>query len=185
MAEPLVVADRPRLYGLLAEFGSSEELLQAAHAVRDAGYVQTDAFSPLPVEGLSEALGVRTTRLPLVVLLGGILGGLLGYGLQYYVAVELYPINIGGRPLNSWQSFVPVTFELTILGAALAAVLGMLGSNRLPQPHHPLFNDPEFTLASGDRFYLCIEVTDPHFELAKTTNFLQGLGPSRVTPVET
>jgi len=172
------------VYGVLAEFPTPDGLITAAQALRQSGYVQVDAFTPMPLEGLSAALGVKPTRLPLVVLLGGILGGLIGYGMQYYVAVELYPINIGGRPLNSWQSFVPVTFELTILGAALAAVLGMLGANRLPQPHHPLFNDPEFSLASGDLFFLCIEATDRLFDIRQSSELLQQLGATRVVPVE-
>jgi hypothetical protein len=142
------------VYGVLAEFQSAEQLLEAARRVREAGYTRFDAFAPLPVHGLAEAMGARSSRLPLIVLAGGVLGGGLGYLMQWYMTVVSYPLNIGGRPLHSWPSFIPVTFELTILGAALAAVLGMLALNGLPRPHHPLFGVPEFTLASHKRFFL-------------------------------
>jgi hypothetical protein len=170
----------PAVYGVLAEFPSADRLIAAAYQTREAGYTRLDAYSPMPVEGLSAAVGFRHTRLPLVVLLGGIAGGLLGYALQYYTQAISYPMNVGGRPLHAWPSFVPVTFELTILGAALAAVLGMLALNGLPQPHHPLFNVPEFSLASQNRFFLCIEATDPQFDVELATSFLHGLGATHV-----
>ena len=152
---------RPPLYGLMAEFDSPEDLLDAAQRAYEEGYRRMDAYTPFPVEGLAEAIGFHRTRLPLVVLLGGIAGGLGGYGLQYCISVIDYPLNVGGRPLHSWPAFIPVTFEMTILIAALAAVLGMLALNGLPMPYHPVFNVPEFELASRNLFFLCIEATRP------------------------
>src|SRR2546427_10512771 len=164
----------------MAEFDSPGHLVTAAHRARQAGYVKTDGYSPYPIEELSEAIGFRDTRLPLIVLTGGILGCLGGYLLQYWVAVIEYPMNIGGRPLNSWPSFIPVTFETTVLLAALAAALGMLGLNGLPMPYHPVFNVSRFALASRDRFFLCIEATDPKFDHEETMRFLKSLKPRSV-----
>jgi hypothetical protein len=171
------------LYGLMAEFGSATDLVAAARRVREEGYVRTDAFSPFPIEGLSEELGFRQTRVPLIVLIGGILGAAGGFFMQYYLAVEEYPFNVGGRPDNSWTAFIPVTFELTILTAALFAVLGMFALNGLPMPYHPVFNVPRFALASRDRFFLCVEAADPRFDLEQTAAFLRGLGAAVVTEV--
>lgn len=170
---PAAAAEAEDLYGLLAEFEHPGELVRATQRAFDAGYRRMDAYSPIPIEGLTEALGRRATRLPYLVLLGGVLGGLSGYVLQYYVAVVSYPLNVGGRPYHSWPAFLPITFESAILGAALFAVLGMLALNGLPQPYHPLFNVPEFRLASRDRFFLCIESADPRFDRAATRQFLQ------------
>jgi hypothetical protein len=172
------------LYGLLAEFVDAHEVIEAARRARAAGYRRIDAFTPFPVEELEEALELPPTRLPWLVLAGGIVGGLAGYGLQYWVSVIEYPLNIGGRPLHSWPAFIPVTFETTILGAALTAELGMLALNGLPMPYHPLFNAPQFGLASRDRFFLCIEASDPQFELDKTRQFLADLHPREVIEVE-
>jgi hypothetical protein len=172
------------IYGLMAEFDRPEELRSAAQQAYAAGYRRMDAYTPFPVEGLAEALGLHRTRLPLVVLLGGIVGCIGGFGLQYYASVIDYPLNIGGRPLNSWPSFVPVTFETTILCAALAAVLGMLALNGLPMPYHPVFNVPEFQRASRDGFFLCIEAADPKFDAAQTRTFLESLNPREVSEVE-
>ena len=174
----------PETYGVLGEFDSAEQLIDAARTAREAGYERMDAYSPFPVEGLADALGARRTRLPLVVLLGGVAGGVLGYLMQWYCAAVSYPLNIGGRPPLTWQGFVPVTFELTILGAALAAVLGMLALNGLPRPYHPLFNVPEFSLASQNRFFLCIEARDKQFDLGQASGFLHQIGATRVTTVE-
>src|SRR5918998_1130600 len=141
--------------------------------------------SPYPIEELAEAIGFHRTRLPIIVLIGGIIGGLVGYGLQYYVAVIDYPLNVGGRPLHSWPSFIPITFEMTVLFAAFSAVFGMLALNKLPMPYHPVFNNPRFALATQDRFFLVIEARDPKFNHEETTRFLQSLNPYEVTDVET
>jgi hypothetical protein len=174
---------QPLIYGLMAEFDQPETLLASVQQAYIAGYRRMDAYTPFPVEGLAEALGLHRTRLPLVVLVGGIVGGVGGFLLQYYAAVVDYPLNVGGRPLNSWPAFIPVTFELTILVAALAAVLGMLALNGLPMPYHPVFNVPRFELATRDHFFLCIEAADPHFDRQRTRVFLEGLGPKEVTEV--
>jgi hypothetical protein len=152
--------------------------------VHEEGYRRVDAYTPYPIEELSEAIGVKQTRLPYIVLFGGIAGGLAGYLLQYWTSVIDYPLNVGGRPLHSWPAFIVPTFEMTILGAALAAVFGMLALNGLPRPHHPIFNAPGFALASRDRFFLCIEAEDPRFDLEKTAAFLRSLGPREVSNVE-
>jgi ActD protein len=172
------------IYGLMAEFHSPEALIQAAERASREGFKRMDAFTPFPVEGLAEALRVHDRRVPLIVLIGGILGCLGGFFLQYWIAVIWYPLNVGGRPLNSWPAFIPVTFELTILLAALAAFLGVLALNGLPMPYHPVFNVAQFELASRNRFFLCIEAADPKFERDGTQKFLEGLSPDGVYPVE-
>ena len=171
------------IYGLVAEFENVNDLVEAARRTHAEGYRRVDAFTPFPVEGLAEELGFHRTRLPLVVLIGGVLGCLGGFAMQYYLSVIDYPINVGGRPLNSWPAFIVVTFELTILGAALAAVFGMLGMNGLPQPYHPLFHLPRFALATNDRFFLAIEASDPKFDREKTQEFLRGLNAREVSEV--
>ena len=178
------VDDAPYIYGVLGEFASAEDLLDAANAVREAGYTRTDAYAPFPVHGLADARGAQPTRLALIVLIGGICGGVLGYLMQWWMAAIDYPMNIGGRPPHSWPSFIPVTFELTILGAAVSAVLGMLALNGLPRPYHPLFGVPEFSLASQNRFFLCIEADDKKFQVAEATEFLQKIGSTHVQVVE-
>jgi hypothetical protein len=170
-------------YGLVAEFESAQALVAAAAKARDAGYKKMDAYSPFPIEGLMDALGHKANVLPLLVLIGGVLGGLGGYFLQYYTSVYSYPLNVGGRPLHSWPMFIPVTFECIILGAALTAVFGMLGLNGLPEPYHPLFHVERFALASRDRFFLAIRAADAKFDLGETRKFLQGLGAREVTEV--
>jgi hypothetical protein len=174
---------RPPIYGLAAEFGSPTELLAAARAAREAGYTRADAYSPLPIEGLAGAVGARHSHLPTLVFLGGLIGAIIGYGLQYVSAVYWYPLNVGGRPLNSWPAFIPVTFECTILGASLAAVFGMFAVNGLPMPYHPLFHLPRFARASRDLFFLCVEARDPIFDLDQTRGFLESLGPRAVEEV--
>ena len=169
---------RESLYGIMAEFADPTALIQAARSARAAGYTRMDAYTPYPIEELTEAIGFTKTRLPLVVLIGGLIGCVGGYFMQYWYMGIYYPLNIGGKPLNSWPMFIPVTFELTVLCAALAAVFGMLALNGLPQPYHPLFHMPRFALASRDRFFLCIEATDPRFDPQATRDFLAGLHPS-------
>ena len=173
-----------RLYGLLAEFETPDALLLAAQKAYATGYRKMDAYSPYPVEGLAEAIGFEKTRVPLVVLIGGIAGGLTAYAMQYYSAVWDYPLNVGGRPLHSWPAFIPITFELTVLFAAFAAVFGMLLMNGLPKPYHPVFNVPEFKLASQTRFFLCLEANDSQFRPAETRSFLETLGALAVREVE-
>lgn len=167
----------------MAEFDRPERLVEVSRLAREQGYRTMDAYSPFPVEGLDKALGERKDRLPLLVLLGGIGGGLTGFVMQYFANVIQYPLMIGGRPYNSWPSFIPITFELTILGAALVAVLGMLALNGLPTPYHPVFSVPRFELASRQAFFLCIESRDPKFNLAKTKQFLESLKPIDVYEV--
>jgi hypothetical protein len=178
------VRRRPPIYGLLAEFDDVNDLVRAVRTARAAGFRHLDAYTPFPVEELSHALGVQPSRLPLVVLLGGVAGGLAGYLLQWWTAVVAYPINVGGRPLHSWPAFIVPTFETTVLGAAIAAVLGMLALNGLPMPYHPVFNVPRFALSSRDRFFLCIEATDPLFDREGTRRFLERLVPRQVSEVE-
>jgi ActD protein len=175
---------RPPIYGLMAEFAEPNELIAAVRHTHDAGYRQVDAYSPYPIEALSEALDLHRNRLPLIVLIGGIIGGLCGYALQYWAATMAYPLNVGGRPFHSWPAFIPITFETTVLCAALFAVLGMLALNGLPMPYHPVFNVPRFALASRDRFFLCIEATDPLFDRDGTRRFLERLVPRTVSEVE-
>jgi len=177
-----VTGDLP-VYGLLAEFDEPDRLVAAARAAHDNGYRKMDAYTPFPVEHLAEAIGMRTTRLPRLIFAGGLVGCLGGFFLQYWVSVSAYPENIGGRPFNSWPSFIPVTFELTILLAALTAVCGMLGLNGLPMPYHPLFNVPRFAQASRDRFFLCIEARDPRFDRETTRRFLETQQPRKIFDV--
>jgi hypothetical protein len=172
-----------RLYGLIAEFDTPTALVVATERASEEGYRQLDAYTPFPIEELSHALRLRPSVLPYLVLLGGIVGCAAGYLLQYYAAVIAYPMNVGGRPLHSWPSFIPPTFEMTVLVAALTAVLAMLGLNGLPMPYHPVFNVPGFALATRDRFFLCIEASDPRFDREGTLRFLRSLGARGVSEV--
>jgi len=172
------------LYGLMAEFTGPNELLEAARRAYADGYRRMDAYSPVPVEGLAEALGCRHTYVPHIVLAGGLLGCIGGFYLQYWISAIDYPVNVGGRPYNSWPSFIPVTFELTILVAAFAALLGMLALNGLPMPYHPVFNVERFKQATRDRFFLCIEAADPKFDRQGTLAFLETLNPALLSVVE-
>lgn len=173
------------LYGLLGEFDSPKQLMDAAKKVREAGYRRIDAFTPFPIEGLSQALGLgrKHDLVPLLTLIGGLCGGLGGFFFQVWANVSSYPLNIGGRPLNSWPAFIPVTFELTVLGASTFAVFGMLALNKLPEPHHPLFNVARFKRASDDKFFLCIMAHDPKFHLEETARLLQSINAHHVTEV--
>jgi len=174
----------PGLYGIMAEFDDPNEVVAAARKAYAEGYRRMNAYTPYPIEELAEAIGFHHNMLPLIVLIGAIVGGVGGYTLLYWTSVVDYPINVGGRPLHSWPSFIPITFECTVLVAGLAAVFGMLALNKLPQPYHPVFNTPRFELASRTHFFLCIESNDPKFDRAATRRFLETLGPSEVSDVE-
>jgi Protein of unknown function (DUF3341) len=179
-----MIEHRSHTYGVLGEFDTEHQLITAAEKTREAGYQHFEAYAPFPVEGLSEALGLKRSKVPLITLIGGLIGGLGGFFFQYWCNVYSYPLNIAGRPLNSWPAFIPVTFELTVLGASLSAVFGMLALNGLPQPHHPLFNVERFSKhATSDKFFLCIEARDKKFDLADASRFLQGINAHHVTEV--
>ena len=174
---------RLKIYGTMAEFDSASDLVAAARRTREEGYLKIDAYSPFPVEGLAEEIGFRKNSVPLVVLIGGLLGCMSGYGLQYWISAVSYPINVGGRPYNSWPAFIVVTFEMTILFAGLAAVLGMLALNGLPMPYHPVFNVPRFAFATRDRFFLIIFSSDAKYDAVATRAFLETLGPRSISEV--
>jgi Alternative complex III, ActD subunit len=167
---------RTPIYGLMAEFDTAQHLVDAAHHTHEAGYQKIDAYSPFPIEGLAEAIGFTKNRVPLVVLIGGLVGGLSGYLMQYWISAVSYPINVGGKPYHSWPAFIVVTFEMTILFAGLAAVFGMLALNGLPMPYHPVFNVPRFAMATKDRFFLIVFSSDPKYDPAETRSFLESLG---------
>ena len=171
------------IYGLMAEFEDPTSLVTATERAHHEGYRCMDAYSPFPIEELHHALGSKPSRLPLIVLIGGLIGCIGGYSLEYWVSVIAYPVNIGGKPLHSWPAFIPVTFECTILAAALSCVLGMLALNGLPMPYHPVFSVPRFALASRNRFFLCIESKDPKFDIDATRRFLETLHPREVSSV--
>ena len=174
---------RRPLHGVMAEFSSSRRLIEAIRCSRSEGYSKMDAYTPYPVEEVWEELGHHRSKLPFIVAIGALLGIALGFGLQYWTSVIAYPLNIGGRPLNSWPAFIPITFEVTILVATFAAVAGMFVLNGLPMPFHPVFNVKRFALASRDRYFLCIEADDPNFDRQKTAEFLQSLEPTEVSEV--
>lgn len=182
-ASPAAIG-KHELYGLVAEFETPEEILAAANAAREAGYKKMDAYSPFPVTGLDEALGMENTRLGWVVLIMGIIGGASAFFMQWFAQVVHYPLNIGGKPLNAWPNYIVITFEATVLFAAFTAGLYMLGRNGLPQPYHSIFNTPNFGAATRDRFFLCIEARDPQFDLGDTARFLEAQEPIRVSEVE-
>ena len=174
----------PALYGIMAEFDNPSDLVTAARQTYEAGYRRINGYSPYPIEELDEAIGFKRTTLPLIVLAGGIIGGLGGFFMQYWTEVIDYPLNVGGKPFNSWPAFVPITFECTVLVASFAAVLGMLMLNKLPQPYHPVFNAPNFALATRDKFFLVIEANDPKFKYGEANRFMHTLGAMEVNDVE-
>ncbi len=190
MSSVIVSGDRTaeggaaNLYGLAAQFGSVEAVTYAAERVRDAGYTKTDAYTPFPVEGLDEALGMKPTRLGWLVLAAGITGGLTGFFMQWWANTTYYPLIIGGKPLNSWPNWIVIMYELTILSAAFTAGIVMILRNGLPRGYHPIFNTPGFEQASRDKFFIAIEARDPQFDLGRTTAFLESLNPERVAEVE-
>jgi hypothetical protein len=175
---------RTPVYGMMAEFDNPTALVAAIHKARAAGYRAMDAYSPIPVEEVSHALHIHDRLLPLLVLLGGIAGGVGGFALATWTSVFDYPINVGGRPFFSWPSFLPITFECTVLVAAATCVLGLLALNGLPMPYHPVFNVPQFALATREKFFLCIESRDPQFDLQETRRFLETLEPLSVAEVD-
>ena len=168
---------RPPIYGLLAEFKTAEQILEATHRAQAEGYRLMDAYTPYPVEGLATEPNLPRTRVPFVVLTAALIGAGVGFFMQYWSMAVDYPINVGGRPYNSWPVFIPITFEVMVLIASFAALLGMLFLNGLPQPYHPVFNVPGFARASQDRFFLCIEASDPAFDPVQTRTFLESLQP--------
>lgn len=174
---------KPDIYGVMAEFDNPTSLVNATRAVREQGYRKLDAYTPYPIEELNDVLHLHRNKLPLIVLIGGLLGGLTGYLMQYFITVIYFPINVGGRPLHSWPSYIIITFELTILFGAIASVLGLLGLCGLPMPYHPVFNVPRFSAATRDRFFLCIEAEDPLFDVEKTSGFLSNLEAKEVSEV--
>ena len=174
----------PDLYGVMAEFHDPDGVLEAAHRAYEAGYRRMDAFSPMPIDGLAEAIGFTRNRLPQVVFIGGVMGCLTGFLMQWFSSVIDYPWNIGGRPFNSWPAFIPITFETTVLFASLSAVFGMIALNGLPKPHHPVFNVDSFEMASRSHFFLCIQSDDPKFDRSETRAFLERLAPDAVHDVE-
>ena len=175
--------EAPRLYGLMAEFDTAEQLLRATRRAYAAGFRAMDAYAPFPIEGLSDALGFHPKAVPLIGLFGGMLGAATGYGMQYFIHVISLPINVGGRPLNSWPSFIPPTFELGVLFSALGLFFGLLILNGHPEPYHTVFNVEAFARASRDRFFLCIESRDPRFDTESTRRFLLQLYAREVTDV--
>jgi hypothetical protein len=179
-----VEEERGRTWGVLGEFETPEGLLHAARRAREVGYRRMDAYTPFPIHGLSDAMGFRPTKLPLVVLAGAVIGCATALGTMWFSATIHYPINVAGKPFASWPMFIPITFEATVLFAALFAVFGMLGMNGLPMPYHPIFNAPRFAFASRDRFFLCIESRDPRFQEDDVRTFLVGLGAKDVEAVE-
>ncbi len=170
-------------YGLMAEFDDVNNVITAARRVYGAGYRKIDAYSPFPVEELSEAIGFHKNGVALVCLVGGLLGCTGAFTLQWWINTISYPINIGGRPLNSWPSFIIVTFEMTILFSGLSAVFGMLALNGLPMPYHPVFNVPRFEFASKDRFFIVIFSSDKNYDATRTRQFLEGLNPISIAEV--
>ncbi|HEV8187321.1 MAG TPA: DUF3341 domain-containing protein [Pyrinomonadaceae bacterium] len=174
----------PPLYGVVAEFENPSDLVAAARRVYSLGYRRINGYSPYPIEELSEAIGFTHTSLPLIVFIGGLVGGIGGFLMQYYIEVIDYPINVGGKPYNSWPAFIPITFEMTVLVAAFSAVLGMLVLNKLPQPYHPVFNLPNFAMATRDRFFLAIEANDPKFHHAEVIELLKSLNALEVNDVD-
>jgi hypothetical protein len=177
------MAKRDPIYGLMAEFDSAQALVDAAKKTHESGYKKIDAYSPFPIEGLAEEIGMHFDEIPLTVLIGGIIGGGTGYLMQYWMSAVDYPLNIGGKPPHSWPAFIVITFEMTILFAGISAVLGMLAFNGLPMPYHPVFNVPRFAFASKDRFFLIVFSSDKKYNPVETRRFLETLDPRSISEV--
>ncbi|MGI8962682.1 MAG: DUF3341 domain-containing protein [Bryobacteraceae bacterium] len=183
MSGEIVLNELPTIHGVMAEFDTPEELIGAAKRAYAEGYRKMDAYAPMPVEGLAEAIGYKKNWVAFCVLIGGIGGVVGGYGLLYWITVIAYPHNVGGRPLHSWPEFIPITFETMVLLASLTALVSMLAMNGLPKPYHPVFNVAEFARASTDKFFLCLESSDPKFRAEEALRFLRDLGGNEVTVV--
>lgn len=183
MSEHVTVSGLPDVYGAMAEFDTPEELIEACERAYAEGFRRMDAYAPMPVAGLAEAIGYRKNKVALCVLIAGIFGACGGFGLLEWITGVAYPHNVGGRPFNSWPMYIPITFECMVLLAGLTALISMLAMNGLPQPYHPVFNIPQFSRASIDRFFLCIESTDPKFRVEEVTEFLRGVGAKEVNVV--
>lgn len=174
----------PHLYAIVGEFDDEHELMHAAEATREAGFTRIEAYTPFPVHGLTDAIGFQDVRLKWMIFFGGIIGACTGVALQYWVSAVAYPHNVGGRPYFSWPSFIPITFECMVLFAALTAVFGMLALNRLPMPHHPIFNTPKFDRASQDLFFLAVEAKDPQFDATAIRKLMTSHGATNVSEVQ-
>ena len=183
MNHDTVLSELSGVHGVMAEFLTPEELIRAGKRAYAEGYRRMDAYTPMPVEGLAEAIGFKKNRVALAVLIGGSFGAIGGFTLLEWIACIAYPHNVGGRPLNSWPSWIPITFESMILCSAITSLLCVLLMNGLPHPYHSVFNVPEFARASKDRFFLCIESSDPKFRTEEVLDFLRGLGGSEVSIV--
>ncbi|MFI5181959.1 MAG: DUF3341 domain-containing protein [Thermoanaerobaculia bacterium] len=184
IAGPHLSSEGHPLHGVMAEYATPGDLVAAAKAVRTAGWRKVDAYTPFPIEALNDVLDLHHSKVPLVVLGGGIVGLVAGYGMQYWMSVVDYPLNIGGRPFHSWVAFIPPTFETTVLFAGIAAVVGMIVLNGLPRPYHAVFNNPRFSAASRDRYFLVLTADDPMFDAARATTALRGTNALDVTEVE-
>lgn len=171
-------------YGILAEFENAEDLVRAAQEVRDHHYRKFESYSPYPIKELEEMLEDEWNPLPLIVLVGGLLGAATAWSMQTYIAIWDFPINVGGRPLYSWPSFIVILFELTVLVASIFSFIGMLRLSGFPRPHHPLFGIPRFKSVTSDGFFLCVEARDPLFNPKRTTELLEELNPLEVWEVE-
>jgi hypothetical protein len=183
MSHELTLNELPTVHGVMAEFETPEELVEACHRSYAAGFRRMDAYAPMPVTGLAEALGFKRNKVALCVLIAGVCGAVGGFSLLEWITVIAYPHNVGGRPLNSWPEYIPITFECMVLLAGLTAMISMLAMNGLPKPYHPVFNVQAFERASVDKFFLCIESSDPQFRVDDTTEFLRDIGGKEVTIV--
>jgi hypothetical protein len=183
MNQELTLSELPTIHGAMAEFDTPEELLHAGERAFAAGYRRMDAYAPMPIAGLAETIGYKRNKVAFCVLIGGICGAMFGFGLLEWMTMIAYAHNVGGRPTNSWPAYIPITFECMILFASLTALVSMLAMNGLPKPYHPVFNVPAFDRASVDRFFLCIESSDPKFRVEDTLRFLRDTGAKEVNVV--